>query len=95
MLSGSAAKVSLMSAVSSTHGNSMGQRTYFPEFHCSGSTCTITTPPNAHVSPPAWFMLFVLDSNGVPSVAQWVRIGGDPAGLGNWPNFPDFLLPGV
>jgi hypothetical protein len=24
-----------------------------------------------------------------------VRIGGDPGKLGNWPNFPDFKLPGV
>lgn len=95
MLSGAAAKVSLMSAVSSTHGNSMGQRTYFPAFSCSGSTCTITTPPNAHTCPPAWFMLFVLDGNGVPSVAKWVRIGGDPGELGNWPNFSDFSLPGI
>jgi hypothetical protein len=95
ILRGSAAKISLMSAVSSTHGNSMGQRTYFPAFSCTGNACAITTPPDAHTCPPAWFMLFVLDSNGVPSVAQWVRIGGDPAELGNWPNFSDFKIPGV
>ena len=92
---GSAAKVSLMGAVSSTHGNSMGQRTIFPAFSCSGSSCSITTPPNSHVCPPGWFMLFILDGNGVPSYAQWVRIGGDPARLGNWPNFPDFKIPGI
>jgi hypothetical protein len=95
MTGGTAAKISLMGAVSSTHGNSMGQRIYFPAFSCSGNTCSITTPPNAHTCPPAWFMLFVLDSDGVPSVAQWVRIGGDPAELGNWPNFPDFDIPGI
>ena len=87
-------KVSLMGAVSSTHGNSMGQRTLFPAVSCSGSTCTITTPPNAHVCPPGWFQVFVL-VDGVPSVAQWTRIGGDPASLGNWPNYPDFNVPGV
>lgn len=87
-------KVSLLGAVSSTHGNSMGQRTIFPAVSCSGSTCTVTAPPNAHVCPPGWFMLYVLD-NGTPSVSQWVRIGGDPASLGNWPNLPDFSQPGV
>jgi hypothetical protein len=88
-------KISLMASVSSTHGNSMGQRTIFPAFTCAGTTCTVTAPPNAHVSPPAWYQLFVLD-NGTPSIAKWVRIGGDPAGLGNWPNYPDFEpLPGV
>lgn len=71
----------LIQAVSSTHGNSMGSRTIFPEFSCSGTSCTITAPPNAHVSPPGWFMLFVLDGP-TPSYSQWVRIGGDPAELG-------------
>jgi hypothetical protein len=41
------------------------------------------------------FMLFVLDSNGVPSITQSVRTGRDLDGLGNWLNFPDFLLQGV
>jgi hypothetical protein len=45
-------KVSLLGSVSSTHGNSMGQRTLFPAVSCSGMACTITSPPNAHVSPP-------------------------------------------
>lgn len=87
-------KVSLIGATASTHGNSMGQRTIFPAFTCSGSTCTITAPPNAHVSPPGWHQLFILDGP-TPSNSTWIRIGGDPAGLGNWPNFPDFSLPGV
>ncbi|KAJ7364627.1 copper radical oxidase-like protein, partial [Mycena albidolilacea] len=87
-------KVSLVAAVSSTHGNSMGARTLFPAFSCSGNTCTITAPPNAFVSPPGWHQLFVLDGP-TPSHSVWVRIGGDPAKLGNWPAFPDFVVPGV
>ncbi|KAH0543417.1 hypothetical protein FGG08_002275 [Glutinoglossum americanum] len=87
-------KVSLLGAESSTHGNSMGQRTIFPAVSCSGTTCTITAPPNAHVCPPGWFQLFVLDGP-TPSNSTWVRIGGDPAGLGNWPQAPDFKVPGV
>lgn len=96
MICGTAAKVSLMGAVSSTHGNSMGQRTIFPAFSCSGSTCTVTAPPNGHITGgPSWYMMFVMGSNGVPSIAEWVRIGGDPAGLGNWPAYSDFTHPGV
>lgn len=87
-------QVSLMGAVSSTHGNSMGQRTFFPTTSCSGTACTVTAPPNSNVCPPGWFQMFVL-VNGVPSVAHWVRIGGDPASLGNWPPYPDFNVPGV
>ncbi|KAG6812809.1 hypothetical protein H0H92_000267 [Tricholoma furcatifolium] len=87
-------RVSLLSASSSTHGNAMGARTIFPAFTCSGTTCTITAPPNAGVSPPAWHQLFILDGP-TPSNSQWVRIGGDPAQLGNWPDLPGFDLPGV
>jgi hypothetical protein len=86
--------ISLMASVASTHGNSMGQRTIFPAFTCSGNECTVTAPPNANVAPPGWHMLFVLD-NGVPGYAEWVRIGGDPAELGNWPPFPDYTVPGI
>lgn len=89
------ARFSLMGAVSSTHGNSMGQRTIFPAFSCSSATaCTITAPPNFNICPMGWFQLFLLDGP-TPSHSTWVRIGGDPGNLGNWPNFPDFQVPGL
>ncbi|KAJ7659245.1 copper radical oxidase [Mycena polygramma] len=87
-------KVSLIAATSSTHGNTMGSRTIFPAFSCVGNTCTITAPPNAFVSPPGWHQLFILDGP-TPSHSAWVRIGGDPAEIGNWPDLPDFMVPGV
>jgi hypothetical protein len=87
-------KVSLIGAVSSTHGNSMGSKTVFPGFSVNGNTVTIKAPPNSFVTPPGWFQLFVLD-NGTPSFSTWVRIGGDPAHIGNWPAFSDFTVPGV
>ncbi|KAE8445874.1 hypothetical protein EG329_012797 [Mollisiaceae sp. DMI_Dod_QoI] len=87
-------RISLLAATSSTHGNSMGMRTIFPAFTCAGNVCTVTTPPNGHVSPPSWHQLFVLDGP-TPSVSQWIRIGGDPAELGNWPPYSDFDTPGI
>lgn len=88
-------QVSLIAASSSTHGNVMsGGRIIFPEFSCSGNNCTITAPPNAFVCPPGWHQLFILDGP-TPSHSAWVRIGGDPAQLGNWPDYPDFTTPGV
>jgi hypothetical protein len=94
---GSAAnlKVSMLGAVSSTHGNSMGQRTLFPAVSCSGTTCTITTPTNSHIAPPGWYQIYVLDGP-TPSIGQYVRIGKDPAGFGLWPTDPKFApLPGI
>ena len=87
-------KVSLLGAESSTHGNSMGQRILFPAVTCAGNTCTVTAPPNANICPPGWFQMFVLDGP-TPSHSHWVRIGGDPASLGNWPAYPDFTPPGM
>jgi len=92
--SGATPRVSLLGAVTSTHGNNMGQRSLFPAVSCKGSACTITAPPNSHVCTPGWFQVFVLDGP-TPSLAQFVRIGGDPGALGNWPNSPDFNVPGV
>lgn len=37
-------RISLMTAVSSTHGNSMGQRTIFPEFSCAGMCVQLQHP---------------------------------------------------
>ncbi|CCC06458.1 hypothetical protein SMACR_04850 [Sordaria macrospora] len=96
---GSAAKngaitVTLLGSVSSTHGNSMGARTLMPNVQCQGTSCTVDAPPNAHIAPPGWYQFFVLDG-GVPAVGVYVRIGGDPAGLGNWPNSDGFSKPGV
>ncbi|KAI0321754.1 copper radical oxidase [Amylostereum chailletii] len=87
-------RVSLIAATASTHGNAMGGRTIFPEFSCAGTVCTITAPPNAFISPPGWHQLFILDEP-TPSVSHFVRIGGDPGSLGNWPNAPGFTVPGV
>ncbi|RPD53575.1 galactose oxidase [Lentinus tigrinus ALCF2SS1-7] len=87
-------RVSMIAATSSTHGNSMGMRTLFPEFSCNGNTCTVVAPPNSFVSPPGWWQIFVLDGP-TPSHSNWVRVGGDPGQLGNWPDFPDFTLPGM
>ncbi|KAH8988288.1 copper radical oxidase [Lactarius hatsudake] len=87
-------RVSLVAATSSTHGNTMGGRTLFPAFSCSGNTCTVTAPPDPKVSPPGWHQLFILDGP-TPSHGVFIRIGGDPGLLGNWPNQAGFHPPGV
>ncbi|KAH8993021.1 copper radical oxidase [Lactarius akahatsu] len=45
-------------------------------------------------SPPGWHQLFILDGK-TPSHGVFVRIGGDPAKLGNWPALPGFNPPGL
>jgi len=84
----------LVGAASSTHGNTMGTRTIVPSLKCMGYLCHIQAPPTTGICPPGWFMLFVLDGP-TPSLGQWVRIGGDPGQLGNWPPGPGFTRPGI
>src|SRR5215470_8102031 len=35
----------------------------------------LVSPANANIAPPGWYMLFVVNSSGVPSVAAWVHVG--------------------
>ena len=50
----------------------------------------LTSPANVNVAPPGYYMLFVVNSDGVPSVARWVRIGTpDPNGGGDLPPVVD------
>jgi hypothetical protein len=56
--------------------------------------CTVTAPPNAHICPSGWFLMFILDGP-TPTVGTFIRIGGDPADLGNWPASADFDVPGI
>lgn len=86
--------VTLLGAVSSTHGNSMGARTMMPRVTCTGTSCKVDAPPNRYVCPPGWYQFFVLDG-GIPAVGVYVRIGGDPGSLGTWPQEPGFSQPGV
>src|ERR1044072_9498040 len=42
-------------------------------------TLTVTAPPNAKVAPPGYYMLFLVDANGVPSVATFVQLALHPS----------------
>ena len=50
------------------------QRINFLVPQVAGGNLTATAPPNANVCPPGHYMLFILNSQGVPSVAKIVQI---------------------
>jgi hypothetical protein len=67
-------KVALVRLGAVTHSNNMEQR-YVPLSFTAGTTSiTATAPANANIAPPGFYMLFILDANGVPSVASMVNI---------------------
>jgi len=58
-----------------THDFNSNQRFQQLTFTQAGSQLTLKTPASAGVAPPGYYMLFVFDANGVPSVAKVFRIG--------------------
>ncbi len=70
----------LIRPASTTHAFDMDQRLIglcgtSPQPVCTGSgTLTLTSPPNGNIAPPGYYMLFVLDNTGVPSVAKFIQL---------------------
>ncbi|KAI9343747.1 glyoxal oxidase N-terminus-domain-containing protein [Zopfochytrium polystomum] len=91
---GGPVRASLVSPGVNTHGNSMGMRfAWVSIVQTGGGQYKVTMPPGQHILPANHYLLFVLDGP-TPSVGQWIRLGGDPGNIGNWPNLPGFSLPG-
>ena len=57
-----------------THSFGMDQRMVGMSFTAGSGSLTITAPPNGNIAPPGYYMLFILNSNGVPSVASSVLL---------------------
>ncbi|HKB68280.1 MAG TPA: galactose oxidase-like domain-containing protein [Pyrinomonadaceae bacterium] len=68
-------EVVLLRAGATTHGFNMGQRGIECVIAGRGpGTLDVKTPPNANLAPPGWYLLFILDSDRVPSEGQWIRL---------------------
>ena len=70
----SISKVGLVRLGANTHSVDMEQR-YIPLSFTAGTTSlTATAPANANVAPPGPYMLFIVNADGVPSVAHMVSV---------------------
>jgi hypothetical protein len=72
----SVSKVSWIRLSAVTHATNMDQRYCALTFTQATGGLNVTAPANANLSPPGYYMLFLCNSNGVPSVARIVRISG-------------------
>ena len=64
---------------SATHAEDMEQRLIglcgdTSPCSASGNTLSLTTPPDGSIAPPGYYMLFLLDSAGVPSKAWFIQL---------------------
>jgi hypothetical protein len=72
-------KVGMVRLGAATHSQDQGQR-YVPlDFTASGSTIKATAPATANIAPAGYYMLFITDDAGVPSVAKMIQVKQKPA----------------
>jgi hypothetical protein len=59
-----------------THSSDSDQRSVdLAVSSATASSATLTVPGNRNLAPPGWYMLFVRNASGAPSVAKWVKVG--------------------
>jgi hypothetical protein len=68
------AKVSLIALGAATHAFDMGQRFMGLTFQRGTGALTVTAPANGNLAPPGYYMVFILNGNGVPSVAKIIQV---------------------
>lgn len=86
------ARVVMVKAGSVTHSWNMEQRFVELTFAASGNRLSVQAPTRAADAPPGFYMLFVLDGNGVPSVSKMVRV--NVASTPNPATVPSLANPG-
>lgn len=67
--------VVLIRAGSATHAFDMEQRMLGLTYTAGTGELTVAAPANGNLAPPGWYLLFLVDRYGVPSVAKLVRVG--------------------
>jgi hypothetical protein len=71
-------KACLIRLGSVTHAFNFGQRFVKLEVQNLAGKLELRSPKNANLAPPGFYYLFVLDQNGVPSIAKTVRLSNEP-----------------
>lgn len=67
-------RVTLIQAGSATHGANLQQRFVELPFTADGNTLSVQMPARATDTPPGYYLLFVIDDQGVPSKAKIVKV---------------------
>jgi len=68
-------KISLIRISSTTHNNNMDQRCLFLHIlEKSNNTIKLQSPKDGTWAPPGYYMLFVVDKKGIPSIGEIVRL---------------------
>ncbi len=79
----SIAKVHLIRLGSSTHALNMDQRLCRATFALGPGGLAVTAPASSSVCPPGYYMMFLVNGVGVPSVAKMIRVDANTAPAAN------------
>lgn len=69
------ARARLMRPSAVTHTTDVEQRSIALGLTRTRNSVTVEVPKDRTLVPPGWYMLFVTDARGTPSVARWIRVG--------------------
>jgi hypothetical protein len=69
------ASAELIKPAAVTHSSDPNQRYVALPMTVNGNTIGLNVTSNPNLAPPGWYMLFVTNANGIPSVASWVHLG--------------------
>ena len=83
--------VSLIRPAAVTHSFDESTRRVSLSFTASNGTLNVQAPANGGDAPPGPYMLFIVNSNGVPSVASWVNLPAPYPEDGTPPSAPSGL----
>jgi hypothetical protein len=78
----SISQVTWLRVGSTTHTNDMSQSFMHLAFTQTSTGLNVTMPANANLSTPGYYLLFILNSAGVPSVGSIVQISSAPVTTG-------------
>lgn len=83
-----------------THSSDPNQRLVDLPFSATSDGVTVTVPNEPNLAPPGWYMMFLVDVNGVPSEARWVHLNvqtyeGGGYTLDGWGGMHPFATNGV
>jgi hypothetical protein len=68
-------RIALIKAAAVTHSQSVDQRYVDLDFTAVGESLSVTAPATQEHAPRGHYMMFIVNSTGVPSVASWVQVG--------------------
>lgn len=67
-------RVALIRPGVTTHDNDFDQRYVDLTFSKGNGQILVTAPPNANSAPPGWYMLVLLNADGVPSIMPFLQL---------------------